>query len=328
MAGTFDAGPIEKLLGNTAYKAELERADTGMREIQIEDLLPFHTGDGHPFEVTDDEDMKELEADIEENGILEPILVRPDANLAGRYELIAGHRRLHVARNLGFEKLKAIIMEYDDEMAIKLMVVSNLKKRSHIKPSVKAKAYKMYMDANKRQGRRVDLTSGQVDPKLRTDEKAAQEFNESASKIKRYIRLNELILPLLDMVDKEELKLGIGVELSYLKPETQEIIFNLMNYNDVMPSLEQATKLKQLEKDGEEFSESYLAAYFKKPAAETEKEPKVKKPKLNERFINEYLPEPIRKKSVEQKREYTQAALIMFNNYLLEHPDEKEKWEV
>lgn len=323
MAKAFDPGPIEQILGLQGK----EKKEDGIREIYLNDLLPFHTGEGHPFEVEEDADMQELLEDVSENGILEPIIVRVDNDFAGRYEILAGHRRVYAANKLGLKTIKTLIVDYDDDDAVKLMVATNLKKRTHIKYSVKAKAYKMYMEANKKQAGRPNKNLSQVETNLRTDEKAAMEFSESRATIQRYIRLNELNPELLDMVDKEELKFGIGVELSYLKPETQDILFNLMKYNDVMPSLEQAVNLKKLEKSGEEFSESYLAGYFKPPVAEEVKEPKVKKAKLNERFVNEYLPEPMRKKSVEQKREYTQAALIMFNNYLLEHPEEKEKWE-
>ncbi|NCE98195.1 ParB/RepB/Spo0J family partition protein [Emergencia sp. 1XD21-10] len=341
MTGKFDASPIEKILGTATYReeTETEKPDAIMRELKLEDLLPFHTGDGHPFEVEEDDDMRELMADVSVNGILEPILVRTDKNFFGRYEIIAGHRRVYVARKQALATIKAIVMEYDDEMAIKLMVATNLKKRTHIKPSVKAKAYKMYMDANKRQGQRGDLTSSPVETKLRTDEKAAQEFNESRATIQRYIRLNELIPELLLRVDSDQIKFRAGVELSYLDKEAQSLLAAFIREHDVVPSLAQAELLKENQKNGGTVDESYLCIIFgidnqdpvlkdmiegnKKEQARV----KAAKPKLNERFINDYLPEPIRKQSVEQKREYTQAALVMFNNYLLGHPEEKAKWE-
>ena len=306
------------MFGNNEEKKE-EAKEQGIVQMELANILPFHTGDGHPFEVEDDEDMAELEASIDENGILEPVILRPDVNLEGRYETIAGHRRVHAARKKGMFTVPAIIVDYDDDTAIKLMVASNLEKRKHIKPSAKAKAYKMYMDANKRQGKRSDLTSGQVGPKLRTDEKAAEEFSESARTIKRYIRLNSLIEPLLSMVDKDELKFNIGVELSYLSEGVQEEVCEYMHLTKRKLSLDQASQLKAKEKEGEEITTDVIKEMLKKPE---------KKLQLNEKFVTGYLPEPMRKKSIEERRAYTQQALQHFNLWLKDHPEEQEKWGV
>lgn len=331
----FNSGYMERFFSMPAPK---EESDTGMREIELENLLAFHTGDGHPFEVEMDQDMQELMEDVKENGVLEPIIVRRDSTFSGRYEMITGHRRVYVLRELGIPTVKSLLVDYDDQAAIKLMVASNLKKRTHIKPSVKAKAYKMYMDANKKQaGRpknnssqletklRTDENVGQVGPNLRTAEKAAEEFGESASKIKRYIRLNELTPELLSMVDKDELKFGTAVELSYLSESAQEAVTSCLKAK-VNLSLEQAKELKEYEKDGGVIDLGYLKRWLG-AVEEAPKEKKQPKPKLNERFINEYLPLEIRKKSVEEKRAYIQAALIFYNNYLLDHPEAQKEWE-
>ena len=318
----FNSGYMERFFSMPAPK---EESDTGMREIELENLLAFHTGDGHPFEVEMDQDMQELMEDVRENGVLEPIIVRRDSSFAGRYEMITGHRRVYVLRELGVPTVKSLLVDYDDQAAIKLMVASNLKKRTHIKPSVKAKAYKMYMDANKRQGQRSDATSCPVGTKLRTDESAAEEFGESARNIQRYIRLNDLTQELLAMVDKDELKFRTAVELSYLSESAQEAVTSCLKAK-VNLSLEQAKELKEYEKDGGVIDLGYLKRWLG-AVEEAPKEKKQPKPKLNERFINEYLPVEIRKKSVEEKRAYTQAALIFYNNYLLDHPEEQKEWE-
>ena len=322
----FDDTALTMLFGEREAES-----DNGIAELNLEDILPFHTGGGHPFEVEEDTDMRALEEDLRENGQLEPIIVRKDVNLQGRYETIAGHRRAYVARKIGLEKIKALIVDYDDEQAIKLMVVSNLQKRTEIKPSVKAKAYAMYMEANKRRAGRPKNNSSPLETNLRTDEQAAEEFGESRANIQRYIRLNYLILPLLDMVDKKEMKFRVGVELSYLDKKDQEAMLNHIR-DGYMPTLDEASVIRQsCTKDGGHVADVINKLQGKLPAEAEEDVLKVKKaklPKLNERFINEYLPEPMRKMNVEKKRAYTQAALIMYNNYLLEHPEEQAEWEV
>ena len=318
----FNSGYMERFFSVPAPK---EETDTGVREIELENLLAFHTGDGHPFEVEMNTDMQELMEDVKENGVLEPIIVRRDSSFAGRYEMITGHRRVYVLRELGVPTVKSLLVDYDDQTAIKLMVASNLKKRTHIKPSVKAKAYKMYMDANKKQAGRPNKNSSQLETNLRTDEKAAEEFGESRATIQRYIRLNDLTQELLTMVDKDELKFGTAVELSYLSESAQEAVTSCLKAK-VNLSLEQAKELKDYEKDGGTIDLAYLKRWLG-AVEETPKEKRQPKPKINERFINEYLPLEIRKKSVEEKRAYTQAALIFYNNYLLEHPEEQKEWE-
>lgn len=169
-----------------------------------------------------------------------------------------------------------------------------------------------------------------VETNLRTDEKAAEEFGESRANIQRYIRLNELIPELLAMVDADTIKFRTAVELSYLPKEAQEAVYSCMQAKMISTvSLEDATELKRYAKEGGEIDLAYLKQWLGIGQEEAETEPvkKPKKPKLNERFVNEYLPEDIRKKSVEEKRAYTKSALIFYNNYLLEHPEEQAEWE-
>jgi len=168
-----------------------------------------------------------------------------------------------------------------------------------------------------------------VGTKSRTDDQAAEEFQESARNIQRYIRLNELILPLLGMVDAKEIRFRVGVELSYLDTKDQKNLLEYMQETGYMPSLEEATEIKKHYKNGGTVDAVYLDQLTgrDRKVTDAETEPKVKKLKINERFVTEYLPEPMRKLNVERKRAYTQAALIMYNNYLAEHPEEQKEWE-
>lgn len=318
MAKTFNEESITKFFtdmtpdGGGAIKKERT-----ITEISRDKLLVFHTGEGHPFEVVDDEEMEELVESIKSSGILEPIIIRADKNFEGRYEIIAGHRRMHAAETAGIDKVPCLVVDYDDDTAIKLMISSNLERREKIKPSTKAKAYRMYMEANKRQKGRPGKNASQVETHLRTDEKAGAEFGESRATVQRYIRLNELIPDLLRMVDDGKLKFGTAVELSYLTEVQQTAVLDKIEQG-YMPKLEEAASLRKLE-DNEIFSTIDSMGVKEK----TKVQPKAK---LNEKFINDYLPEQLRKKSVEQKRLYTQEALIRFNNYLMDHPDEQQKW--
>ncbi len=318
MAKTFNEEAVTKffttLTPDVAGEAKKERTIT---EISKDRLLVFHTGEGHPFEVVDDEEMDELVESIRSNGILEPIIIRADKNFEGRYEIIAGHRRVHAAEKAGIDTLPCLVVDYDDDTAIKLMISSNLERREKIKPSTKAKAYRMYMEANKRQKGRPKNNGDQVGPNFRAVEKASEEFKESMTNIKRYLRLNELIPDLLRMVDDGELKFGTAVELSYLTEAQQAAVLDKIEQG-YMPKLDEAASLRKLEDDEILFTIDNMGVKAKPKA-----QPKAK---LNEKFINDYLPEQLRKKSVEQKRLYTQEALIRFNNYLEEHPDEQQKW--
>ena len=195
---------------------------TGETDIKVHLIDSFPN---HPYHVFDDEDMTELAASIEANGLLNPIIVRSKAD--GRYELISGHRRKRAYEILKINKIRAIIVDVSDDEAIIMMVDSNCQ-RSKILPSEKAFSYKMKLDAIKRQGKRNDLTSTQVVSKLRSNEELGKEVNESRETIRRFIRLTNLIPELLDFVDKGRMKMQPAVELSYLDEESQRDLVDII----------------------------------------------------------------------------------------------------
>lgn len=232
--------------------------------ITVDKLMPFPN---HPFLVKDDDMMRQLTESIRQLGVLVPAIVRPTAD--GRYQLISGHRRKHVCECLGISTMPVIVRNVDDDTAIVLMVDSNFQ-REVILPSERAKAYKMKLDAMKRQGRRNDLTSAQVGQKLaaRTSREAiALHCPDSATQIQRYIRLNYLIPGLLNMVDEGKIALTPAVELSYLTTEEQRLLCLTIDSEQATPSLSQAQRMKQLSYAGCLTDDAILATMMeqKKP---------------------------------------------------------------
>ena len=219
--------------------------ETRAEYLPVQKLRPF---EGHPFKVTDNEEMDQLVWSVLTQGLLTPLVVRPLPN--GEYEVVSGHRRLHACKKAGIETVPALITDMDRDAAAIALVDSNLH-REKILPSEKAFAYKMKMDAMKRQGQRTDLTSGQVGPKLRTDEIVAEEANDSARQIKRYIRLTNLTPGILDMVDEGRIALTPAVELSYLTEWEQRDLLETMESEDCTPSLSQAIQMKALSQSGQ-----------------------------------------------------------------------------
>ena len=213
-------------------------------EVPLSELHPFVN---HPFEVRDDEDMQKLVESIKENGVLTNLTVRPRAE--GGYEIISGHRRFHAAQLAGLDKIKVQVRNVDDDQAIIDMVDANIQ-REHISPMEKARAYAMRLEAVKHQGRRTDLTSDQVGPKLTAAEKVAAGVQDTQTQVKRYIRLNSLVPDLQKKVDSGNLKFNPAVELSYLTPDEQQSFLDYAEAQDCTPSLSQAQKLKAASKDG------------------------------------------------------------------------------
>ncbi len=199
----------------------------GCDEIEVSKIRAFKN---HPFKVIDDDKMHELVESIMMNGVLVPVTVRPVED--GNYEMISGHRRLYAVKEIGLERIPAIVKEYDDDEAILAMVDSNLQ-REEILPSEKAHAYKMKYDAMKRQGKRNDLTSSQLGRKFWADEKLAADVGESRNQVHRYLRLAEVIPCILDLVDKKALALVTAVEVSYLDTSVQEMLYEYMMDNDI-----------------------------------------------------------------------------------------------
>lgn len=209
----------------------------GTTDVDVNAIYPF---ENHPFKVLDDEKMEELVDSIKLNGILTPVIVRPDDE--GTYEMISGHRRLHAAKRAGLQKIPAIVKEMTNDDAILAMVDSNLQ-REEILPSEKAFAYKMKYEAMKRQGARRDLTSDQVGPKLRSDELLAQQVGESKNSVKRYIRLTELIPQLLELVDEKRLPFVTGYEMTFFTREIQKWLYEYCRENGI-PKWDQVNGLR------------------------------------------------------------------------------------
>ena len=218
-----------------------------VQEINISDISDFPE---HPFKVNDDDKMQEMVKSIKEYGVILPVIVRPKED--GTYEMISGHRRKRACELAGIKEIPAIVRDMSDEDAIIYMVDSN-KQREKILPSEKAFAYKMKLEAMKRQGQRNDLeTSSPTATKLNksTAEIIGEDFGEGRDNVYRYIRLTELIPELLQLVDDEKMKLRPAVEISYLTKSEQEYVFEAMEYNEVFPSHPQARELKKLSIEG------------------------------------------------------------------------------
>ena len=213
--------------------------------IPIGKLYPF---ENHPYKVQDNEEMEQLAESIRMNGILSPIIVRPKENTADEYEIISGHRRIMASQKAGITEVPAFVVSLDRNAAAIALVDSNLH-REHILPSEKAFAYKMKLNAMKRQGLRTDLTSTQVGRKLETAEIIGEETGESKNQVRRYIRLTNLIPEILQYVDEGRISFTPAVELSYLTVEEQHALFEQMEMQDCTPSLSQACRLKKLSRE-------------------------------------------------------------------------------
>lgn len=213
--------------------------------LKTKDLYPFPD---NPFHVAENETLSELAESIKEFGIVTPIITRPKEDGDG-YEVIAGQRRVRASELAGINTVPAFVLPLDRDRAIITLVDSNLQ-RENILPSERAFAYKMKSEAMKRQGFRTDLTSSQVVTKLRTDDKVAQGFGVGRMTVQRFIRLTELIPPILQMVDEGKIALTPAVELSFLKKDEQENLFATMESEEATPSLSQAQRMKQLSQSG------------------------------------------------------------------------------
>ena len=243
---------------------DLFSTDESRAEAQLEKVVTLNPADisdfpNHPFKVKQDEAMAEMVDSVKQYGVLVPALVRPKAD--GGYEMVAGHRRKCAATLAGITEMPCIIRNLTDDEATIIMVDSNLQ-RETILPSEKAFAYKMKLEAMKRQGQRSDLTSAPLEPKLkgsRSNEELAASSPDSRSQIQRYIRLTELIPPVLDMVDSSKIAFRPAVELSYLSKEQQQSLYDTMECEDCTPSLAQAIKMKEFSRDGKLTEEVILS---------------------------------------------------------------------
>ena len=253
------------------------------KNIAIEKLFPF---EGHPFKVQDNEEMNALIESIQEYGILSPLIVRPKENTEDKYEIVSGHRRFRAAVKAGIKEVPALIVPLDRDAAAIAVVDSNLH-REHILPSEKAFAYKLKMEALSRQGKRSDLTFDQVGRKLDTAEIIGQQADESKNQVRRYIRLTNLIPPILDMVDEKRIAFTPAVELSYLLPEEQRMLLSEMEYSDCTPSLSQAQRLKALSIQGL-FTKEQLSAIMSEEKANQKERVKIPVERIRKYFPKNY----------------------------------------
>ena len=240
---------------------DLFSTDESRAEAQLEKVVTLNPADisdfpNHPFKVKQDEAMAEMVDSVKQYGVLVPALVRPKAD--GGYEMVAGHRRKCAAMLAGITEMPCIIRNLTDDEATIIMVDSNLQ-RETILPSEKAFAYKMKLEAMKRQGQRSDLTSTPLVSKSRSNEELGQKNGDSREQVRRFIRLTELIPPVLDMVDSGKIAFRPAVELSYLSKEQQQSLYDTMECEDCTPSLAQAIKMKEFSRDGKLTEEVILS---------------------------------------------------------------------
>lgn len=230
------------------FSTEESRADEQREKVVEIPLSEIHPFENHPFKVTDDDRMLDMAESIREHGVLVPGLVRPRED--GGYEMIAGHRRHRASELAERDTMPVIIRNLDDDAATIIMVDSNIQ-RETLLPSERAWAYRMKLDAMKRQGKRTDLTCGQVGHKSeKSVMRVADEAGESVKQVQRFIRLTELIPDLLDMVDEKKIAFNPAVELSYLKPKEQTDLLDAMDSEQATPSLSQAQRLKRFSQEG------------------------------------------------------------------------------
>ena len=281
-------------------KSREERKLPKIYDIPISEIDDFPD---HPYQVRLDEDMDRLVESIKLNGVITPVTLRKKDD--GRYEMVSGHRRKKACEIAGLETVKAEVKELTKDEAIVLMVESNYQ-RSEILPSEKAKAYKMRLDAMKRQGRRTDLTSSPVETKLRSSEIIAKESGDSRAQIDRYIRLTNLRPGLLNLVDDGKIALRPAVELSYLSEKEQDALLETISYEDATPSHVQAIKMRNMSERGQLNEDAILNIMCEA------------KPNQKEKFsiradkLRPYLPENI---TPRQTEEYVLKALDYYKQY-------------
>ena len=283
VAGKIKLQSVDELLGVPEI--------AGTQEIEIERI---HAFPNHPFKVLDDEKMDTLVDSIRENGILNPVIVRPDQS--GNYEMISGHRRLHAAKIVGLKKVPAIVKEMSDDEAIIKMVDANIQ-REEILPSEKAFAYKMKLDAMKRQGQRRDLTSVPLAQKFKgktSREILGEQVGESQDQIRRYIRLTELVPEILEMVDDKKISMRPAVELSYLPKEEQEILYDIMESEACTPSHAQAIKIRKFSAEGR-LNEDVLLSIMSE-----EKPNQVEQWKIPKNRLKKYFPSGTTQQKMEE----------------------------
>lgn len=298
---------------------DLFSTDESRAEAQLEKVVTLNPAEisdfpNHPFKVKQDEAMAEMVESVRKYGVLVPALVRPKED--GGYEMVAGHRRKFAAALAELTEIPCIVRNLTDDEATIIMVDSNLQ-RETILPSEKAFAYKMKLEAMKRQGQRSDLTSTPLEPKLkgsRSNEELAASSPDSRSQIQRYIRLTELIPSILDMVDNGKIAFRPAVELSYLSKEQQQSLYDTMECEDCTPSLAQAIKMKEFSRDGKLSAEVILSIM------QEEKPNQREKPAFRDERITRLIPKSIPRG---QETDFVIRALEFYNRHLQRRRDQE-----
>ena len=276
------AKKIELASVDDLFSTEESRQDEQLEKIQEIPLSELHPFKDHPFKVKDDDAMIETADSIKKYGVLVPAIARPLPD--GGYELVAGHRRRRASELAGKETMPVIVRDLDDDAATIIMVDSNLQ-RENLLPSERAFAYKMKLEAIKHQGARTDLTSVQVEQKLSARDQVAKEAGErSGIQVMRYVRLTELIPELLDMVDEKKIAFNPAYELSFLKPDEQQMLVETMDYEQATPSRSQAQRMKKFSQEGK-LSEDVMLAIMSE-----EKKGDLDKVTLSSDTLRKYFP--------------------------------------
>ena len=295
---------IELTAYDDLFQTDESRAEAALSKIRDIPLSEIDEFPDHPFKVLMDEDMVQLVESIKRNGVMTPATVRLKED--GRYELISGHRRKKACELAGLETLKCEVKDLTRDEAIIIMVESNLQ-RSVILPSEKAFAYKMRLEAMKRQGERTDLTSAPMVQKLTSREKIAEKSGDSHEQVRRFIRLTELVPEILQMVDEKQIAFRPAVEISYLAEEQQYTLLEAMSYNDATPSLAQAIKMKKFNQDGK------LTDEVIQSIMEEEKPNQKEKPAFRDERITKLIPKTVPKG---QETDFVVKALEFYNRHL------------
>ncbi len=272
---------------DSIFQSEEQRNTEEIKPVPISELKPFTE---QPFKVKLDEDMDALVESIKQCGVLTPVIARPHKD--GGYEILSGHRRVKACELAGITDIPVVVKNLDDDTATILLVDSNLQ-REHILPSEKAFAYQMKLEAMKRQGARTDLTSRQIVGKLESADILGQDTGESGRQIQRYIRLTNLIDPILDMVDNNQIAMNAAVEISYLGSKEQAAVMQSIEKEETSPSIAQARKMRKFHQDGN-LSNAVIDSIM------MEQKPETVKITLGEEKLKKYFPKSYSKAKMEE----------------------------
>ena len=291
---------------DSIFQNDEQRNSEEIKPVPLSELKPFEQ---QPFKVLLDESMDELVDSIKQCGVLTPVIARPHKD--GGYEILSGHRRVKACELAGITEIPVVVKNLDDDTATILLVDSNLQ-REHILPSEKAFAYQMKLEAMKRQGERTDLTSSQFGTKLRSDDELAEQVGESRNQIQRYIRLTNLIDPILQMVDDNQIAMNAAVELSYLGSKEQAAVLQSIEKEEASPSIAQAKKMRKFHQDGN-LSAAVIDSIM------MEQKPETVKITLGEDKLKKYFPKNYTKEKMEE------IILKLLDKWHRQRENEKER---